>query len=73
MEVIRKIQTVKNGQICLDIPSLSGQQVEVIVLTTTPFQWDSTKRKKSLRGCLREYAKPEMISHEDQAWEEAIG
>jgi len=29
-------------------------------------------RKKSLRGCLQQYAKPELIDKEEDAWQEAV-
>ena len=69
MEVIRTVQTVKNGQILLDLPSeLSGREVEIIVLTKEP----TKQRKKSLRGALQKYARPEFISQESNAWENAV-
>lgn len=69
MEVIRAVQTVENGRISLDLPSeLSGKEVEIIVLTK-----DTIKlRKKSLRGALQKYARPELIPQESSAWENAV-
>ncbi len=69
MEVIRTIRTVKNGQVLLDLPpELSGRQVEIIVLTK-----DASKpKRKSLRGALQKYARPELISTESSAWENAV-
>ncbi len=70
MEVIRTVQTVKNGQVLLDLPpELSGQQVEIVVFTkkTEPVQ------RKSLKGVLQSYAKPDLISLESTAWENAAG
>lgn len=67
--VIRTIQTVKNGQILLDLPSeLSGKEVEVIILIK-----DAPKtQRRSLRGALQNYARPELIDLESSAWENAI-
>ena len=69
MEVIRAVQTVENGQISLDLPSeLSGKEVEIIVLTK-----DTAKpQKKSLRGALQKYARPELIPQESNAWINAV-
>lgn len=69
MEVIRSIQMVKDGQVLLNLPSeLSGQQVEVIVLAKQKL----SSKGKSLRGALRQYAKPELIALESGAWEQAM-
>jgi len=69
MEIIRTIKTVKNGQILLDLPSeLSGKQVEIIVLTKDV----SRPKRKSLRGALQNYARPELIPAESGAWENAV-
>ncbi len=68
MRVIRTIQTVKNGQILLDLPSeLSEKEVEVIILIK-----DVPKtQRKSLRGALQNYAHPDLIDLESSAWENA--
>ena len=69
MEVIRAVQTVENGRISLDLPSeLSGKEVEIIVLTKEPVKL----QKKSLRGALQKYARPELISQESSAWINAV-
>ncbi len=60
MQAIREIRTVEQGQIVLNLPStLWGQQVEVIVLPISA-QEAQPFRKKSLRGCLQEYARPDI-------------
>ncbi|MCT7992031.1 hypothetical protein [Laspinema olomoucense] len=70
MEVIRTVQTVKNGQVLLDLPpELSGQQVEIVVFTKKP----NPVQRKSLKGVLQSYAKPDLISLESTAWENAAG
>ncbi len=69
MGVIRSKQTVKDGQVVLDLPlQLSGQEVEIIVLTKSIVQG----KKKSLRGVLEQYANPELISLESEAWSNAV-
>ena len=72
MRAIREIQTVEQGKIMLSLPpTFWGQQVEIIIL---PVQQHDQKpsQKKSLRGCLRQYAKPELIATEADAWLEAV-
>lgn len=70
MEVIRTVQTVKNGQVLLDLPpELSGQEVEIVVFTKNP----NPVQRKSLKGVLQSYAKPDLISLESTAWENATG
>lgn len=69
MEVIRTVQTVENGRILLNLPSeFSGREVEVIVLTKEP----TKQKKKSLRGALQKYARPEFIPQESSAWENGV-
>ncbi|WP_126148384.1 hypothetical protein [Synechococcus elongatus] len=69
MEAIRSIQTVKNGEIYLQLPQqFWGQEVEVIVLPALQQAPASTSRKKSLRGALKQYANPELIAQEQEAW-----
>ena len=66
MEAIRRIQTVENGQINIQLPrQFWGQEVEVIVLPTSP---NTPARKKSLRGCLKKYANPDLTAREKDAW-----
>jgi hypothetical protein len=72
MEAIRKIQTVKNGRVHLHLPKqFWGQQVEIIVLSTT-HQEKSTAPERSLRGCLRRYANLSLIAREHEAWQDAV-
>lgn len=69
MKVIRTVQTVKNGQISLNLPEeFSGQEVEIIILKKEEF----SIKKKSLKGALQMYANPELIPLESQAWENAV-
>lgn len=73
MEAIRKIQTVENGEIHLQLPKqFWGQEVEIIVLSASEQTLQPVIRKKSLRGCLRRYAKPELIAQEQDAWLAAV-
>lgn len=69
MEAIRSIQTVKNGEIHLQLPQqFWGQEVEIIVLPAPQQTPQPIPRKKSLRGCLSRYAKPDLIAQEQDAW-----
>jgi len=73
MEAIRNIQTVKNGEVHLQLPKqFWGQEVEVIVLAmqqpvTSPLS------KKSLRGSLKRYANPALMDKEQSAWLDSVG
>ena len=72
MEAIREIQTVENGEIHLRLPEqFWGQEVEIIVLTAPQADSRHVTPSKSLRGCLKHYAKPELIPQEQYAWETA--
>ncbi len=69
MEAIRSIQTVENGEIHLQLPrQFWGQEVEIIVLPAPQQTPQPIRRKKSLRGCLKQYAKPDLIAQEQDAW-----
>ena len=72
MEAIREIRTVEQGEITLRLPkTFWGRQVEIIILST-PTLDKARSRKRSLRGCLQSYARPELISTESSAWLEAV-
>ena len=45
---------------------------KVIARVSPPTDDSKIFRKKSLRGCLRQYAKPELIAKEEDAWQEAV-
>jgi len=67
MEAIRSIQTATNGEIHLQLPKqFWGHEVEIIVLTSPQ---KTITHKKSLRGCLRRYANPDLIAQEQDAWQ----
>lgn len=71
MEALRETQTVKGGQVLVHLPRrFWGKQVEIIVLPTQ--QEPQTTRKKSLRGCLHQFANSSLISRESEAWQEAV-
>jgi len=73
MEVIRKIQKVRDGVINLRLPRrFWGHQIEIIVLTI-PQKETQVKRKKSLRGCLHNYANPALVALEKNAWQDSVG
>ena len=72
MEAIREIHTVKEGEVRVHLPAqFWGQQVEIIVLPA-PRQKQSFSPKKSLRGCLHQYANPALIAKESEAWQETV-
>jgi hypothetical protein len=73
MEAIRKVQIVKDGQVCFNLPErFWGQEVEIIVLAVPQSQHQGAEEKKSLRGSLRQYANPALIDLEAAAWQEAL-
>ena len=72
MEVIRELQTVKDGQVQLYLPrQFWGQQVEIIILTS-PQKVSHISQKTSLRGCLHHYANPAMIFREKEVWQDVV-
>lgn len=74
MEAIRKIQTVENGEVHLQLPrQFWGQEVEIIVLPAPRQVMQPVMRKKSLRGCLKRYANPDLMAQEQDAWQAAAG
>lgn len=73
MEAIRKIKTVENGEIYLQLPKqFWDQEVEIIVLASPRQIALPAPQKKSLRGALKHYAKPDLIAQEQGAWQTAI-
>jgi len=74
MEAIRSIQTVNNGEIHLQLPKqFWGQEVEIIVLISPQQAMQPIIRKKSLRGCLKHYAKPDLIAQAQNVWQTVVG
>lgn len=74
MEAIRNIQTVRNGEIHLQLPrQFWGQEVEIIILPAPQPTAPPPTPKRSLRGCLKPYADPELIAQEQEAWQTAAG
>lgn len=74
MEAIRHIQTVKNGEIHLQLPEqFWGQEVEIIVLSTSVAILPPTSGKKSRKGSLKHYAQPALIVQEREAWLRSVG
>lgn len=72
MEAIRNIQSVENGEVHLRLPQqFWGQEVEIIVLPAPRSSAPSPTHKRSLRGRLKDYANPELIAQEDDAWQTA--
>jgi len=74
MEAIRDIQTVTNGEIHLQLPQqFWGQKVEIIVLPVPVPAESIPHRDRSLRGSLKPYARPELASIEQDAWQTVAG
>ena len=72
MEAIRRIQTVHNGEVHFQLPKqFWGQEVEIIILPAPVQTMRLVMPKKSLLGCLKHYAKPELIAQEQDAWQAA--
>jgi len=72
MEAIRDIQTVEKGQVNIRLPKkFWGQQDEIIVLSMTQRD-EGALAKKSLGGCLHQYANVAFIDREHDAWKNAI-
>jgi hypothetical protein len=72
MEAIRKIQTVQNGEVHFQLPKqFWGQEVEIIILPAPAQTMRLVTPEKSLRGCLKHYAQPELIAQEPDAWQAA--
>lgn len=72
LQAIREIYTVEQGEIRVHLPSIFwGKQVEIIVLPV-PTQNAPDRQKKSLRGCLHQYANPVLIPQEQEAWQDAM-
>lgn len=73
MEAIRNIQTVTDGEVHLRLPQqFWGQEVEIIVLPAPPSTVSTPSSKRSLRGSLKPYAKPELIATEHDAWQATV-
>jgi hypothetical protein len=72
MEAIRRIQTVQNGEVHFHLPKqFWGQEVEIIVLPAPAQIPPPSQPKKSMRGCLKHYANPDLIGQEQDAWQAA--
>jgi hypothetical protein len=72
MEAIREIQTVEKGHVNIRLPrQFWGQQVEIIVLSMTQRD-EGALAKKSLGGCLHQYANAAFIDREHEAWQNAV-
>ncbi len=70
--MIRATQIVKKGQIVLQLPEqLWNKEVEILVSPLQP-QTLAAGQKKSLRGCLQEYANNRLAAQEKEAWADAV-
>lgn len=74
MEAIRRIQTVENGEVSLQLPrQFWGQEVEIIVLPAPQATTPGSTPRRSLRGSLKTYANPALIEQEREAWQAVVG
>ena len=72
MEAMRTIQTVENDDVHLRLPEqFWGQAVEIIVLDASQEGSQRVASRRSLRGCLKQYAKPDLMTQEQDAWQRA--
>lgn len=72
MQAIRKIQTVIQGEIHLELPEIFwGQEVEIIVLAVQQAEQPALA-KQSLRGALRHYANPDLMAREQGVWLQSV-
>lgn len=75
MDFVRKITNSDTLKHIVDLPeSLQNQDVELIIL---PLNNDSLvkqvpPRTYSARGSLRQYANPDLLRHEQLAWEKGV-
>ena len=74
MEAIRTIIDAERLATIIDLPeSMRHGEVEVIVLPQTEEKEKNDDRSalRSLKGCLHEYANPDLWEQEEGAWERA--
>jgi len=70
VEAIRSIQTVANGEIHLQLPKqFWGTRSRNHCPPVTATGQKNVTTKKSLRGSLKHYAKPDLIAQEQNAWQ----
>jgi hypothetical protein len=69
MEAIRKIVNSDELVSVVDMPkSLCGRQVELIILPVTGREKKKTGARRSGYGILKQYANPDLIATENDAW-----
>ncbi|MCL2859893.1 MAG: hypothetical protein FWF46_04915 [Oscillospiraceae bacterium] len=70
MEFVRRVVNGSEIKGVIDIPNtLVDKKLEVLIFPVTEYT-KKTKKRKSLSGFLSEYAKPELICKEENAWYE---
>lgn len=68
---IKKIIDSEKLMTIMDLPTeMQSGQVQVIVYPVSINE--TNKSVKSLRGCLKEYANPDLIPLEEGAWERHV-
>lgn len=72
MQAIREVRVAIDGRITLDIPhDFLGQQLEIIIIPIAEPR-PTRSQKANLLGCLHEYANPELIAREKDAWLDSV-
>lgn len=74
MEALRTTIAAERLATVIDLPeSLRHQELEVIVLPQTEEKKSKKPagERKSMMGCLKEYANPDLWEQEEGAWERA--
>lgn len=70
MNALRQIRRIDTPRITLDLPqAFWGERVEIIIL---PLAEELPRSKKSMYGCVQQYANPMLIPQEDEAWANAV-
>lgn len=73
MEAIRETQVIKDGQLHLQLPKqFWRKEVEIIMFSASQEAGIPAIQKKSLRGCLKQYAQPDLMTQEQEAWQTAV-
>ncbi len=75
MDFVRTVTNSDALKHIVDLPeSLQNQDVELIILpiNSVPPVKQAFPRTNSARGALRQYANPDLLQHEQEAWEKGV-
>jgi AbrB family looped-hinge helix DNA binding protein len=67
-EIREHLKLVSGGRVEFVIEE--DGQVKIVAQKMQPI---AIKSKKSLRGCLKRYAKPDLIDQEQEVWQKVVG